>query len=477
MVVHPSFRRRLALRVLICLLAAPVSHVWAEDAASSTSPQPESRAEGAGDVWTLERAINRALEANPDLLSAKYEFERQEGARLQMVARLLPQVTGSGSVNQRQRSLVDYDPHRLDRDHPVTSLQTGIAIYGYDFRVEVRQTVFDGLSSWSAAKRQRLLSQQAFLVLESAVSRTVSSVRQGFDAIQLRTAVVEAERRRLDEYAQLVDMTERKQKAGDIPEFELLRAQAEMEGARADLAEAMRALAQADQSFRRLLQIPETPGVALKLEGHFEPRPFDLPLEDAISTARLHRPDLEAASLAVKAARAGEKAEIGSMLPKFDVFASYDTRSSYYNSGLELSGWSYGAVGQWNIFEGGASRGRRMALRADRRNAEVKLAEAEHGVVSKLHELYEGLHQARVAMEAQRKSVDMSERAWRDARRLYEVGQASLEQVLEASMTRRRAESRLGEAIYNYNATVAEIEFAVGGQVSDSIKVPDTWKP
>lgn len=451
----------------------------ATDTAAPSPTEAKLRASengSTGNTWTLEQALNRALTANPDLLAAKYDYEHQEGTRLQFVARLLPQVNASGSINQRERSLIDFDPHPNPYTGAPATAPTAVAPFGYETRIEIRQTVFDGLSSWNMMKRQSLVTKQSFLVLQGAVARTVATVREGFDAIQLRTEVVEAERRRLDEYAQIVEMTARKHTAGDIPEFELLRAQAEMEGVKADLAEAMRARAQAEQSFRRVLQISDGAG-PLKLIGTFEPRPFNLAIEEAIALARTRRPDLEAAALAVKAARAYERSEVGNLTPKFDVFAAYEARSSYYASWQQRRGYSYGVIGEWNIFEGGAARGRRIALRADRRSAEVKLADTEHGVVSKLHELYESLRQARVAMEAQQKGLEMAERAWRDARRLYEVGGASLEQVLEASMTRRRAQSRLGEAIYNYNATVAEIEFSVGGQVSDSIKVTDTWKP
>ena len=109
-------------------------------------------------------------------------------------------------------------------------------------------------------------------------------------------------------------------------------------------------------------------------------------------------------------------------------------------------------------------------------STETRLTELEHQIHSRLRELYEGLHQAKVSLEAQRKSVSIASRASRDARRLYEEGQTSLEQVLQAGMTHRRAESRLSEAVFNYNSIVADIEFAVGGELGDSVKVMEKWK-
>jgi outer membrane protein len=427
----------------------------------------------AGDApWTLERALDRAMEENADLNAAKREFERQEGIRLQVRARLLPNVSASASANERARGLVDLSP--AQRSLP-PSPDTAVALFGYDLRLEVRQLVFDGLSSLNQSRRQQLVSKQAYLNLHNTALRTATSVRQSFDAIQLRAAARDAERRRVEEFVQLVEWTARRRTVGEIPEFELLRAQAELQGARADLAEAGRALVQAEQSFRRLLQLSDEEG-RLQLAGSLVPRPFDLPLADAVAQARRNRPDLEGAAVAVEAARRNERALTGRYLPRVEAFASYGTRTSYYNSATRLDGWTVGAAGQWSLFEGGAMKGQRMTTRAELRAAEARLADTQHQIVSRLRELFQGLEQARVTMEAQKESVSLAARASRDARRLFEVGQANLEQVLQSGMTHRRAESRFGEAIYNFNALIAEIEYSVGGRLSDSLHMPEQWK-
>lgn len=436
------------------------------DAAEVQAPAPAV----AGQRWSLERALNRAMEANPELVAAKHEVERQEGLRLQVQARLLPSVSASASINQRDRGLVDVAVNAPPSE------ANAAALHSYDMRIEVRQLVFDGLSSWHQNQRQKLLSKQAYLTLQTTAVRTASMVRQSFEAIQLRTTQVEAEQRRIEEFVQVVKSAERKKSVGEIPEYEYLRAEAELQGARAELAGAIREKGKVEQTFKRLLQISDLGG-PIELEGEFGPRAFNLPLPDAISRARANRPDVEAMEVALEAAKRNQRAQVGNYLPKFEVFASYGSRSSYYDFELEREGWTVGALGQWAIFDGGASRGRQVAARAERRAAESKLGEIEHRVASTLHELYQGLDQSRVAMEAQQKSVSLAARAWHDARRLYEVGQVNFEQVLQAAMSHRRAESQFNESVYDYNALIADIEFNVGGQLEDSTQLSDKWKP
>src|SRR6185295_9044423 len=135
--------------------------------------------------------------------------------------------------------------------------------------------------------------------------------------------------------------------------------------------------------------------------------------DDAIAQARLNRPDLQGAIIAVDAAKRNERAQNGRNLPRVDAFASYGRRSSYYNSAYELDGWTYGVMGQWNLFEGGATHGAKVTLRAETRGAEDKLLDTEHQIISKLRELYESLKQSRVAMEAQQQSMNLASRASR----------------------------------------------------------------
>lgn len=470
---------RISLRLGMGALVAFLSCAHAPMACAEADHPPPALADvpatPARDVWTLERALTRAMQANPDLLVAKHELERQEGAKWQIQAQLLPSLAATASASHRQPSMVDTPPDPTNRGPPSEERNNGVALARYDMRIEVRQLVFDGLSSWHQVKRQELLSNQAYLTLRATVLRVVSQVRQAFDAVLMRNAVVEAERRRVEEFAQVVSWTERKHAAGEIAEFELLRAEAELQGARAELAESIRQLGEAEQGFRRLLQLSDLSG-RLVVEGEFRAREFALPIEDALAQARANRPDLAAADAAVKAAHRNQLAMIGGYLPKVEVFAGYGASSSYYNSENLLSGWTVGAAGQWSLFDGGTNRGRRIALRAERRIAETRLGELQHEIASKLRELYQSLEQTRVSLDSQTRSLDLAARASRDAQRLYELGQASLEQVLQAEMTHRRAMSRMSEVVYSHNAIVAEIEYSVGGQISDSLTVPEIWK-
>ena len=418
--------------------------------------------------WDIAGAIDRAMQANPDLVSARLEAEREQGGRLQVRARLMPRVSASASLDERQDSLIDRSPGEFTL--PPTQ-RSAVAKWGYDVRVEVRQLLFDGFSTLNAMERQKLRHRQALLRVTEVANEVITAVRQTYDAILVRRMQLEAERRRVEDLTKLADYASRKQALGEIGELDQLNANSLLQIAKAEMSEIERDLTITEQQFVRLLRLPAAAG-PLRLAQDFKVRQFELSYGQAVAIAFENRPDLEAANLAVEASKRQQYVLNGEYLPRFDAFASWANRSSYYSASRSLEGWTIGAVGSWNIFDGGDLRGRRRTAIAERRIAETKLQELELQVGSRMRELYQGLEHSREAMSAQDTARQFAARAFQAARRLYENGQASLEKVLQAQMISRQAENSYLDAAFRYNATVAQIEQAMGNAQAD----PAAWK-
>lgn len=462
LMIVPAMRLRLATLFLpIGLMLLPSGVLWSKVAAAAPSAALPAE-------WDLSGALQRAMQENPEVLAARYEAEREEGVRLQVQAQLLPRLSASASTDERQESLVDRSAGELGLP---PSARSAVAKWGYDVRVEVRQLVFDGLATWNDLSRQKLRQRQAVLRLAGVANEVVAAVRQSYDAVLVRRAQLDAERQRVADLSQLADYAARKHAVGEIAELDSLNAQAQWQSARAELADIERELTMAEQQFARLLHLPADGG-PLRLTGRFEPREFALEYSTAVSLAFKRRPDLEAAQLAVQASKRQQYALNGDLLPRFEAYANWAQRSSYYNSSRTLDGWTIGATGTWSIFDGGAMIGKRKAALAERRIAETKLEDIELQIGSRLRELYQSLAQTRQSMAAQDSSRQLAARAFQAARRLYENGQASLEQVLQAQLMSRQAGNRYLEAVYRFNASVASIEQAIGGAED----APVAWK-
>ncbi len=445
-------------------------------AGAQAGPVPTGGIPPAGQPWTVDLALQRALEANADFLAAKAEYERQGGVRIQVRARMLPQLNIVASTDQRDRSLIDRSKDELDQKtkFPATK-ESAVAVSAYDARVQLQQLVFDGLESWHQTKRYKALETQARFMMEAVAHQTVALTRQAFDAVLWRRGALAAQEERVSALQRVAEWTQKKQRLGEVADYENFRAQAELKLAEAARAQALSDVAKAEQSFRRLLMLPdggatETP---LLLEGELHPRTLGWTLPEAISMAHARRPDLSAAMASVQAARYGVRAAYGGYLPKVQATFGYQARSSYFDTSHRLDGWTGSLAASWAIFDGFENRGRLRSELATKRAAETRLAELELQIDSQLRELYAGLDLARSAVEAQRVAADLGKRSLAQARRLQELGQASLEQVLQAELTSRQGELGLLEAIFSHNATVAQIEYSIG----DGFEAPEGGRP
>ena len=406
------------------------------------------------EVWTPEAALARALAANPDVQVALASVERQEGQRLQAAARLFPRVSVTGSIDQRAETLIDRDPR------VPAGVRNDVAEHSYSARFEGRQLLFDGLASWHQLRRMGLLKKKGVLDARDMYLRIASQVRQVYDAILLRQTVRETRRQAVSTLGQLAEVAQRRFAVGAISEYESLRAQTALRSAEADLAQADAELSRAQEMFCRLLYIP-SPSEELKLEGDLELRPFGLAFDEAISRAYAERLDLKGAELQLEAAKLGQRIAIGDALPKIEGFVSYDYRSSYYDFDRQLDGWVVGLAGRWDFFDGGATRGSIRVQRAERRAAEIRLAEAQQTIGSQIRDLYSALEQAKTVMAAQETARDLGARSLREAQRLFEVGRLSTEDVLNAQIAYRQAQIAWLGAVFRHNTTVYQIDYAI----------------
>lgn len=412
-----------------------------------------------GYVWNLDTAISRALVANPTLVEAKLMVERQVSLAVEAGARGRPQVAITGGHDWR-------DPGSLDRGPNPNNQQTALADRSYDIRFEVRQLLFDGGGIAYSVKREKLQTLQTRLALQLAAYRTVALVKQHYDAVLFREATLANAKRREQSLQQVADFTERRWKLGEQTEIDHLRAQTELRLAQADVVKSQRDLQQARIGFARQLYLPvpdASRSISFTLSGELAPTGLTLPRDEAISLAVARRLDLQSAQIQVQLADAVVKAVKSDAFPKIEANVGYGYRSSYYDYRHDLDGWSAGISGRWPIFDGNAVKARTRAYRVEQRVTQVRLEDMELKVRTEVAELYAGLQLARSSLDAQREARELAEKSLAYSKRGYELGQATLEQVLEMEEVLLRSQNAYAEAILTLNATVAQLEYSVGG--------------
>lgn len=415
--------------------------------------------------WTRELVLARALQANPDVQVALANVQRQDGVRLQNIGQLGPRLSLIGSTDWRAKSLIDRSAEELlAAERPINPDPLNpIATYGYNAQLELRQTLFDGLASWHRVRQAALLEKKAAVDARELYLRVASQVRQAYDATLLRQMIAETRREAVTDLRRLAEIANKRYEAGGISEFESLRAATALRSAEADLAQAESDLARAQELMTRILYVEKPPG-GLRLAGTLAPLAYDEQFDAALSRAQVSRLDLRSAQLQLEAAKMGQRVVTAGFLPRIEGFVSYGYRTSYYDSDRELEGWTAGIVGRWDIFESGQTAGAIRERRAERRIAEIRVAEAQRVIGSQIRELFAALEQARTVMASHASARDLGERSKREALRLYEVGRVSQEQVLNAEVAYRQALIGWLTAVFTHNTTIYQLDYATANE-------------
>lgn len=413
---------------------------------------------------TLADALERARRFNIDVQLANEALTRQKAVQAQYFAQLLPRVNALASYDEREDSLKDVSSST--NPGAITSQRQSQANESKDAKIEARQTLFSGFTLINRYRQQVLLSRGMRSSRLDALQRVESIVKQTFASVLFRQQLLETRAASVQSLSRILEIVKARHQVGETTELELLRAETELRSAEALQFEARADLIQSEQNFRRLLRLPlptDPQATRLPLLGSLEEREYFLSLDEASQRALGLRADYKAAVLQREAAKIGVAATRGSFAPTIELFANYGWRSSYYSTNNDLlKGWTVGATATMNIFDGFGRANAVRASKSDVRSADLKLKGLKQQIISQLGELYASLQQSRAALALHRSAVELGQRSLAQADRMYEIGQAELEDLINAQLSLQRARINLARALLENNLTVAQLEYASG---------------
>ncbi len=138
--------------IILVILSCCLQVVWAEEAKDMSSLGSVEK-----DILTI---YMRALETNPDILSAKLQQELSEAQKRQALSNLLPQAQIVANFSKNHR----YTENRGSNSYD-----------GETEQVSVEQKLFDW-SSWKNYKRYNYLTQQQASIYQDTRNRVILSV-------------------------------------------------------------------------------------------------------------------------------------------------------------------------------------------------------------------------------------------------------------------------------------------------------------
>jgi outer membrane protein TolC len=498
--------------MVVALLAAPA-------AGQTQAPAPNSDGREMLRL-TLDEAVRRAIESNPDLavvrLGTEVEAARVGESRSAFTPQLSSSVGRSSSATPpstlllgqrgvdvddlftstgvRQRLpwgsgtwSVSWDTARTTSNSPFSSfdpsLQSG-------FQVSFSQPLLRDRAI-DAARQQYLIAtrneQSADLRYREAQVQAIAAVKQAYWTLKAANANVAVQQRSLELAQQLARDTKVRVDAGQNPPLDQVQAEAETAQRRENLIRARAIAEDAEDALRRLIADPADPGFwRVRLDPVESPTPSGVvpDIDAAVTSALGERYDLARANHDLENAQTTVKFLDNQKLPDVRLETSYrgsglagtefvrdggfpgivtGTRNRGYSTALgqvftnDYPTWSVGVTVSYPLGHSYEEAGR-VRAEAEARQAQQRIASLRLKTAETVRRAGRQIRSAAERVDAARAGATLAEQRLETEQRRYDVGLSTTFLVTQAQRDLLEAQVNVLQTMLDYESALVTFE-------------------
>ncbi len=456
--------------------------------------------------FTLDEAILTALQRNPTLLIAEQEIKRTQGVIIQIRAEILPHINASGifdwtdpnligarilggtttgtsttpgsTATGAAASLVDSPPSQVRdvagpalaaRSSTPSTTNTQTSDVSYSINVLGTQLIFNG-TTWPSIRGTFFQRDSAYFAFRNILDQLLSTVKTQFYQIVVNRELIKVQEQSVQLLQSQLQDQQNRFEAGTVPRFNVLQAEVAYYNQLPLLITAQNNYRISKLTLAKTLGLDFQPrrgeNPPLEVVGEMPYVPRAIALADAIELGKQRRPFLKQARANVLNQRQQLRAATGQWLPTITTtgggeWASSSTNSSWHDIS---KGWIARVQGSLPIWDSGQIYGQVKQQRALLSEAEFTYEDDARQVELEVQTAYSNLLQNQELIKSQEKNVGLAEEALRLAKARLDAGAGVQLDVLNAQVQLLTAQSTQLQALFGYNASLAEFDRATGAQ-------------
>ncbi len=401
---------------------------------------------------TVDEAIDFALQHNPEIAQLTIEHDRSKERIGQATSALYPTISASGY-------------YAYVTDVPVVDFGGTMVPFGanenYNVQVSLQQVLFAWGKLYNAVKISDLASDIAELNLLRKKQDVRYSVNDAFYGILVLEEYVKQARSSLDQLQRFASAVEARYKAGLVSQFDLLRAQVQVQNLKPMVINYENSLMLAREGFRLLL------GMELDQEfmltGELQMIDEEFSLDQLTADALMNRPEVKSLDNAERIARLSQSIARRANLPTLVGGASYDRSKPFGLLGDEWgSNVTFNLAFQWTIFSGFNNLYKSHEAALALKETRLAMENLNRAITVEVKQAYLSFLAAKEAIGAAEKNVGQAKQAYDIIETRYRNGLATNLEVLDTELAYRQAQVNYLSALKNYNTSLAQVYKATG---------------
>ena len=448
------------------------------------------RGVAAQEVFTLEAAVQMALEQNEDLRGARYGLVVAQEQASEARSDLFPTIDLNASyarnllVAENFLPALIFDPS-ADPDALIPVRFGADNVWSTNITVEqalFKPSVFVALG---AASRFENFEQETLRGRTQEIVTGVRLLYYGLLLAQEQARLVENSVERVR--ASLHD-TRALNRAGLVADYDVLRLEVELGNLEPNLFRARNSVAQARRELGIELALDDLDGVRvagslaeIDLDDFEANSPENREIlgfsnwatepltEDVMRRAREGRSDLRQLSLSEQLRQSELSLERVQYLPEVVLFGSYGVLAQqngnpafFGRSNQRTSSSQVGLRVTWPLFSGFSKDARIDQKRASLRQAEAVTRVARSRADNEVETVWDQMQEARARADAQRRAVQQAQRGFEIASAQYREGLGSQLELTDSEVALRQSEFNYAQAAYDFLVAQANFDLAVG---------------
>jgi outer membrane protein TolC len=410
---------------------------------------------------TLQDALQRARQNDPQYRSAVTDLGLAKEDRVQARAALLPDVNYNTSFVYTQGTGPLPESCKNTGTCPTVRFIANNGVHEYISQGDVHQSL--SLTNFADYRRSSALLAQARAKAEIATRGLLVTVTQAYYGLVVAQRKYANVQRAAGEAGRFLDISQKLERGGEVAHADVIRASIQAQQQQRDLQEAQIAMERSRLDLAVLL-FPDFNQNFTVVDDLQTPEP--LPTFPEVETAgKKNNPDLRAALYAYQAARHEVSAAWGGLLPSLTVDYFYGIDANQFaitTNGVRNLGYSGIATLQIPIFSWGADRSKLKQAELRRDQAHVELNYAQKTLLSHLRQFYSEAETARSEMESLASSAEMASENLRLTTMRYQAGESTVLEVVDAQNTLTQARNAYDDGQSRFRLAIANLQTLTG---------------
>jgi len=407
---------------------------------------------------TLDKALSIAMENNRDILIAREARNRAEQQIREARAGALPQLNFSANYTRTLKKPIFFfnvggEVVRFSPGFNNSLMQT----------VSLNQTLYSGGRTGAAVKIASTYASSFDESLRQTEKNVRLQVKQTFLGVLLSREVLNINRRSLENAEKHRENIRALYKNGMAAEFDLLRAEVEVENLRPKVISAENALVLQKNALKNILGIPLDQTIAL--QGELKAALVDPGvIEENSRNAYADRNDYKNIELLRNAYQHNINIERAGWFPMISANYTYQYEGQSDDWGFSKSyrSQNLGLNFTLPLFDGLRTSARVQQAKINVKEMDYQLVKLREGIEIQIAQARNAMAEARKRIESTEKTVEQAEKAYRIALVRFDTGQGIQIEIFDAQVALELAQLNRMQSIFDYETAKAQWENAIG---------------